>query len=186
MRTPSEDHALLAIHELEGLTANWSGPLRWKRHFRLEHDGHLLATLDWHTASGSLALARWTDGAALLECGHPSSGHVSARSGPEGREMAQYTARAAGGGRLFVHQGGTWTWRAEGMSLAHWALRDERGEVALRIKVLSMRFTPAGSVTISDSAREIRELPLLVTLGWYLVVRTIDDGAWLASALTAG
>ena len=172
------------LHELSEQTAVWSGGLGWRRQFRLTKDWLTFASLQWETASGSVAIARSAQGMFTLQRAEFSPSRVSIRDLSLARESGTFVADWHDGGRLTLCSGREWTWRSESSSLSRWTFRDSQGKSALTVFVTSMGLAPAGTLAIDGDAAALPELPLLVSLSWYLIVHTIDDSALLASVAT--
>jgi hypothetical protein len=177
---------MIAMPNMVDIAARWSGLLRWKRHFRLAHEGRLFATLDWETASGSLAVARSSHGLVVIERANPAASRVALRDDPRGPVVGEFVADWKAGGRLDMGPGRRWTWRPDGFGLGRWSFLDDEGRPALGVRVDSMRLMPAGSLTISAAAAPLADLPRLVALSWYLAVQTIDDGSLLVGSAAQG
>lgn len=173
------------LHELTDGIADWNGTLGWKRNFRLTRDGLRYATLQWETASGAVAIARTAGSMVTIERGSFSSPKVTLRDAASGRELGAFEAGWLEGGRLRSCSGREWRWHMEACSMSRWSFRDDAGPPVLRFFVQSMGLAPAGSIAIEPDATELPELALLVALGWYLVVQTIDDSALLVAASIA-
>lgn len=168
--------------ELARGDARWLGSLRWKRHFELRQGETRFASLSWESASGSIVVARTTDAMWLFERVGLSGSRVAIRQDARGPEAATFTADWKSGGRLVV--GGTthYSWGALGSSLSRWVFRSAQGQPVFELRVDSMRLVPSGTLAVVQDAVGERSLPLLVTLGWYLTVQTLDDASLLVSA----
>jgi len=169
------------LSELSEGIATWNGGLGWKRQFRLTRDWLTFASLQWETASGSVALARSSQGIVTLERGPFASSKVVIRDLSSRRELGVFIADWREGGRLTLCSGREWSWRPESTSLSSWAFRDVRGKAVLQLFVTSMGLVPVGTVAVDPDSADLAELPLLVALSWYLLVHTVDDGALLVS-----
>lgn len=170
------------LHELSDGIATWNGSHGWKRNFRLTRDWLSYASLQWEAASGAVALARTAGGMVTIERGAFSSPKVTLRDAATSRQLGVFEAGWLEGGRLRLCSGREWRWHMDARSMSRWSFRDSGGRPVLQLFVQSMGLTPSGSIAIEPDAAELPELALLVVLGWYLVVQTIDDSALLVAA----
>lgn len=164
------------LNELQRDHAHWVGSLRWKRHFELRQGVAHFATLNWENASGSIVIARTAGALWLFErVGGPSS-RITIRSDVRGLEITTFTTDWKDGGRLTV-DGGHYVWRALGASLTRWTFRSALGPPLFELRVDSKRLVPSGTLAVVHEAVGERALPLLVSLGWYLTVQTLENAA---------
>ena len=171
------------ISELAHGNARWIGAVRWKRHFELRQGEQHFASLTWENASGSVVVARTRESLWVLERTGLCGSRIAIREDVRGPEVATFTADWKSGGRLTLAGAGHFSWGAPGVSLARWIFRDARSRPLLELRVDSMRLVPSGTLAVVHDAIGEPALPLLVTLGWYLTVQTLDDASLLVSAV---
>lgn len=160
---------------LSGLTV--LDPLEWKRPnilqktFELSLGADCIARIDW---SGS-----WDD-AAIVTCGYERwtfrhEGFLHARvrviDGISGEETAVLQHKWGRDSYLLFPDGSKFTWSVLKFWKGELGYKDANGNVLLRIKPGYVNGRKAGELTITPQALELPNLALLITLGWYLMVR---------------
>ena len=175
-----------SLEKFAGKEWMWLKPSKGDRTWKLIADGETLATLRREKRFGTLWTAdaggkRWT----LKRVGFF---RVRVTVRPEGFEIdeAEFHPRWSGGGELTMSDGKRFAWAPRSFWRQEWTFSD--GE----IEVLRYRcgFTMSkGRVSFASQAARRRELPLLVALGWYLILLMAEDsgaGAAAAGAAAAG
>jgi hypothetical protein len=137
---------------------------------------------------GSLAEARAAGCEWTFERGgfwHP---RITVHVAGSGAEVATFTTRWNGTGTLECAEGRRFHWGAADVWHTQWAWQDEGGSTLMHIggQRKSERGGRAskGLVELTPEAGALTEFPLLVLLGWYLVVLH-TRGAAVAGSTTA-
>jgi hypothetical protein len=174
---------MLSFQQIAGQTLTWEQPKRSARHFELRVGDAALATLRWEKAFRSQAIAETADGASwsferkgwgtsVLVSGGEAPGVLFQRSGWGGK------------GRLTLPDGRSWLWTRPRFWGTTWAWVSESGETLISLKQQPGFFKMGGQVEVAPGAVLLPETPLLVLLGWYLMVIAADDAA-SSAAVTA-
>lgn len=132
----------------------------------------LVATLSWQ--KGSQAEANAAGCQWIFERGGFWHSRITARAADSDAEVAALTSRWDGTGTLECAGGRRFRWSAENLWHTQWAWQDADG-----IPLMHFGGKPGaekggraskGVVELTPAAVALTELPLLVLLGWYLVV----------------
>jgi hypothetical protein len=157
----------------------WIQPSAKARTFELRADDDVVATLSFQRrtlADAESGGQRWTFKREGFW--HP---RVTVRLAGSDDDAAVFTPRWAGGGALVLKEGRTLQLVAANLWQSEWVWNEGKSRL--------MRFTGGqglikakGAVAIQAEASQLKELPLLVLLGWYLILLFSDDAAAASSA----
>jgi len=167
-------------HQTGGLT--WQQSSMWKRHWELRSGEALLAELHFESAFGSLATATAAGGAWTFKRSGFFAPVVTARAAGQDAELATYQPNwPQQRGRLYVGSE-----RLEFRPISFWGRR--YGLFSADQELISFENTGmmhhGANVTVHPPARGRSDLPLMLTLCWYLLVLYMEDSSNLA-AVTA-
>ena len=160
-------------HTTGGLA--WQQHSMWQRHWELRSADSLMAELHFDSAFGSRATATAAGAAWTFKRSGFFSPVVTARAAGEDADIAAYVPNwTHRSGRLVVgpeelefRQVGFWGGR--------WALFQQEQElIGFENTGLIHR---GANVTVHEAARRRADLPLLLTLCWYLLVLYMEDAA---------
>lgn len=159
-----------------------AGNLVWVRQesstqaFSLQADGAELAKLNWEKTSGSLA----TGGAAGQSWTFKRIGFfspfISVRSAVDGQEVARLAVNMSGIGSVQFTDGERYEW-VSNFWRAEWHWRTPSGALLAAFRRDFSIDEKAGVVEIPKEHLSTIHLPLLVILGWYLIVLMAEDSA---------
>ena len=168
-------------HQAGGLT--WQQNSMWERHWELRSGESLLAELHFESSFGSLATATAAGGAWTFKRSGFFAPIVTARAVGQDANIALYRPH-------WSHRRGTLSLGAEQLELRpvnFWGTRfalcsGERELISFENTGLVHR---GANVTVSEWARSRADLPLLLTLCWYLLVLYMEDSSAAAAATVA-
>lgn len=164
---PQPTNALKRLDEAAGRSLAWVETQKFPRSYQLLADGDLFATMHWESIWKSRALAQAADARWALEHQGFFHNRVEISEAGSGAVLATFKSGWAGKGQLLLPDGRQFRWGRPSFWATDMAFRDERGSILLRYKT---RLLSTGSqVLIEPIAFGMRELPLLVLLGWYLM-----------------
>ena len=165
-----------SIVDFAGGSATWAKAPRLPRTWNLTAKGAVLASLTWPKVLGTLGVA--DAGREVWEFRRTGvfRRRVTVRRPGSDRELAALAPRWNGTGRLEFPAGRQFEWRREGFFRPVWSFHAADGSHLVRFR-RSGAFRPRAEVTIESSARRYEELPLLVTLGWHLLLLDRHDSA---------
>jgi hypothetical protein len=197
------------IQEAADQALVWQQPSALKNEFALRAGDEIVATLRWQKALGSLALAETAAGSWTFKRAGFWQPRVTARPADAERDIATFKPDSwSGGGALTVEAGrvfrlvstsfwrGEWAWQdADGAPLVRFASRGSLKTEALvtltpaaaalpETAQLDDLYRPLPPEAQAPPSVALPELPLLVTLGWYLLVLAAQDAAAAAAAAT--
>ena len=175
------------IREVVGQDLAWIQPARTQQAFELHAGDNLVATLRFERASlaiGEADVHRWTFKREGFW--HP---RVTVRLPDSDDNAATFQPSWSGGGTLEL-PGRVLRFGAANFWHSQWDWQDGEKQPLVHFKSQHGFLKMEGQVEIEPGAAAISELPLLVVLGWYLLVLFARDaasaGATGAIVATAG
>lgn len=186
----------------------WRQPSALRQDYELRAGEELLATLRWEKAWGTLATARTAETAWTFKRSGFWQQRVGVRPLGSEREVATFAPDWKGDGTLTAESGRTFRWAGKGFWGLEkvWRERDDAppligfknlGKLKTEARVvlspvaaalpettqLDDLYQPLPPEAMGPPSASLAELPLLVTLGFYLMVLEIMDTA-VAAATT--
>jgi len=187
----------------------WRQPSAFKEQYELRAGDEVLATLDWGSPWGTLATARTAEGEWTFKRTGFWQQRINVRPVGSEREVAIFVPDWRGNGTLTIAGGRTFRWSGKGILglEKHWQEREDAppllgfkqvGSLKTEARVilsaaaaslpettqLDDPYIPLPPDMMSPPSQPLVELPLLVTLGFYLVVLAARDAAAAAAATT--
>jgi hypothetical protein len=175
------------IQELATQELLWAQPARLKQEFELRAGDEVLATLRWQRSS--LAIAETADQIWTFKregFWHP---RITVRLPGSDDNVATFQPGWAGGGTLDLGPGKQLRFGAANFWHSQWDWLDAQNQPFVHFKSHQGLLKVEGEVTIEASAVKSPDLPLLVVLGWYLLVlfaRDAAESSLVVSAASAG
>jgi hypothetical protein len=170
----------------------WAQPKAFERRFVLRTGEHELAWLEFRSAFGSLALAEAAQGRWSFKRVGFLNPRVTVRLPDSEDDLAIYTPRWTGGGGGLEFPGGrAYVWQAANFWASQFCWRHMLGDDLVLFSpgseehTLSNLVKHQAQVILAAAARSLPDLPLLVLLGWYLMILQHDDAAATAAAAAA-
>ena len=162
---------------------------RW---FELRAGDGIVATLEFETLCGSLARAQSADGSWTFKRVGFFNPRVTVRKAGQEADLAVYTPRWTGReGTLEFPDGRVFGWVQANFWATKFQITDAAGyslvsfESGAEKSRLSDIFKTQARVEIGRRGRALPELPLLVLLGWYLIILQKQDAAAVAAVIAA-
>jgi hypothetical protein len=173
------------------MNLRWVQPRAHEHWYELRSGRQLLATLIWEPGHGSVAVAesgqsRWT----FKQVGFHNR-HVTVREAGTAANVAVYRPRWVGDGSVQFPDGRTYRWRSSDLRGSEWCFQDSSGHSLLSFRceleqaTLSALFRKQAHVEVHRSGQARPELPLLMLLGWYLLILRRQDARVAAGATVA-
>ena len=155
----------------------------------LEHElraaGEVVAMLRWR--GDSFALAETADGLWSIRRPVLRRSPVSIRAVESSGDIATFGSGWTGGGTLETSRERRFAWSAANYFWrSRWVWRGGDGTPLVHFESRQGLVKVEGRMRIEGAARDLPELDLLVTLGWYLTVMRAKDTTTDAVAATAG
>ena len=163
---------------------HWAQPKALERAFELRDGNRLLGTLQFPKSLGSLAVASLAAGEWTFKRVGFFRARVTVRSAGQEIDLAVYQPKGWGSeGELHFASGRSYLWKPANFWATRYAFVDGAGRPVVTFKPgseeskLSALFKFQALVEIDPSAGQLQELPLLVSLGWYLMILHHQDAA---------
>ena len=171
------------IAALAGRPAAWKARGAFARDFDLVAGDESFATLRWEKAFGSLAAAETAEGRWTFKRAGFLNPRVTARVAGSDRDLATFRPDWGGGGTLVFEHGAAFRLRSHGFWNPRWVLESPDG--AELVEFRPEGFTRRNAhLEVKPGAAGLPELPVLVTIGWYLVI-LVEEDASAAGAVVA-
>lgn len=198
------------IQEVADQALFWRQPGAFKQAYELRADEEVVATLDWGKSWGTLATARTAEGAWTFKRSGFWQQRVGVRPLDSEREIASFAPKWSGDGTLTLAGGRSFHWAGKGFWRLEkvWQDREDappligfkrdgglKTEARLVLSPVAAAlpetsqlddlYIPLPPGAQGPPAQPLAELPLLATLGFYLLVlETMDSAAAGATAAT--
>ena len=163
------------IAEVAGQDLVWTQPARSKQAFELHAPTEVVATLQFERsslASGQAGEQSWTFKREGFW--HPQ---VTARVPGSDSNLAVFKPAWTGGGTLELSEGRVLKFGAANFWHSQWSWWDPSGKLLMQFKSHAGLLRMEGQLDIAADAVALSELPLLVVLGWYLLILFARDTA---------
>jgi len=169
-----------SIRDLQELV--WLQPHATQRVFELRAGEEVLGSLRWESSFGSLADARAEEVHWTFKRTGFFSPQITIRLSGSDANLAVFTPNWKGEGVLDFSGGKCFRWLGIGFWRSQWAFARSSGEHLLELEPKTAFFKRTAVVKVTPDGRQTSELPLLVILGWYLMVLRSDDDASVAAS----
>lgn len=172
------------LSEMTGLPLQWMQPSAWREAYELHAGDDLVATLRFRSAFGSFAAAETADECWTFKRVGFWKTRVTVRLCEAGDDLAIFhnntwddggTLQLADG-RRYLASTNFWQTRYE--------FQTDAGDPLVRFDIDGF-FRHSAQVAIEPAALRLVELPLLITLGWYLAVMMHQDSSAAAAVVAA-
>jgi hypothetical protein len=178
------------LSEIEGQPVEWIQPKTFERLYQLRSGQEVLAALTFRSSTGTMATAETTEGRWTFKRVGFLNPRVTVRAAGSEEDLAVYQPKFWGDGVLSFNAGCVWAWKPTNFWATDWAFFDSEGTAVMEFRsgvekeklsdIFKTQFT-----VVFHHTRTVREaVPLLVTLGMYLLVLHQQDAA-AAAAVTA-
>ncbi len=173
-------------------TYYWSQPKALERFFELRTPAAELAgLLVWEKAFGTLATAYTAAGYWSFKRVGFWNPRITVRKPGEDNDLAVFYPRFFGNGTLEIVGGDQFRWESLNFWATQWGFFNPSDDQVL------VKFIPGSdqgtlgdvfknqAIIQIDLQRRVSDLPLLISLGWYLMILRLDDSAASVTATTA-
>jgi len=177
---------------MEPIDASTDRALEWRhvsshpRAFELTSDAGVCGSLRWEPGRGSLAVARTAGGLWSIKRIGFLRPRITVRPLHGQAEIAVY-APGLTGGVLHHADGRHFPFARKGLWAPYWAFRRHDGPPFIRFRAAGDGDSLGAAVEIEKLTVSHDVVPLLVVIGWYLIVLAHDDEelAMLTTVITA-
>jgi len=169
----------------------WIQPEILSRRFELRAERSVFGSLSFRTAFGSLATAESATGSWTFKRVGFLSPRVTVRVAGSNDDLAIYWPRLRGDGWLEFPGGTRYHWQTANFWGSAWGFSDAQQGLLFVLRPgvekpsWSDLLKTQAQVEIEQRGHDLAELPLLVMLGWYLLILQKEDSAAAISATTA-
>jgi hypothetical protein len=182
-----------SLHVTPESRPSWFQPRTLERSFELRDGERLLGTLQFPKWSGSLAMASLAAGEWTFKRVGFFRPRVTVRLPGQEADVAVYQPKGWGsGGEVQFAGGRIFAWKPANFWATRYAFLDGAERAIVTFKPggeeskWSDLFKFQALVEIDPSADGLEELPLLVSLGWYLMILHHDDSEGAAVVAATG
>ena len=178
-----------AISDARSARLEWREPKAMERFYELRSDRDIFATLSFRSAFGTMATAETGDGTWTFKRVGFLNPRVTVREAGSEHDAAVYQPKFWGDGYLTFAGGETFHWKPINFWATDWAFYDSSDRVLVKFKSgkekskLSDFFKTQAAVDIEPAAAAQPRLPILVALGWYLIILHGQDAAAAGGAV---
>jgi len=170
------------LDEVAGQELLWTPSQAVKKSYELRAGEEVVGTLSWQR--GSLAAADIADNHWTFKregFWHP---RVTVRVAGSETDSAIFRPGWSGAGALELAPARQIKWSAANMWHSQWDWQETDGRPLVHFKSQQGWTKQTGTVVVDPAAAALSELPLLVSLGWYLLVLLAQDTAATTTAAT--
>jgi len=176
---------MIKLREAIGTELQWVQPHAFKREFELRSGESTIATLAFRSAFGSLATAQTDEGSWTFKRVGFWRSHVTVREAGRETDLAVFRNNtwSAGGalefanGRVFRANSNFWQ--------TAYQFTNANDEPLVRFTRVAGMFHFSCEVRVEPAGARLAELPWLISLGLYLIVKMRDDAAGAGAAAAA-
>lgn len=151
------------------------------RVYELRSGEDQVAVLRWEKPAGSLAQAETTEGKWTFKRIGFLQPRLSVRSAGSEQDLAWFEPGVGGGGAVHLASGHIFRWSSN-FWRAEWAWLNAAGKHGVKLHREFSAGEREGKVEIERGVLPERELPILVILGWYVIILQTEDSAILPSS----
>ena len=173
-----------SIREAGDQGLQWSSISLWQHRFALHAAGDVVARLRWEKTFGSLAVAETAEGSWTFKRRGFLRPSVTIRVPGADEDLATLSVHFRGEGSLLAPDGRVYQWTKASFWRSSWTWTDAGGQPLVHFEPVLLKRSAA--VKLEPAALPLHDLPLLVCLGWYLMVLMADDAGAVAAAAAAG
>jgi hypothetical protein len=158
---------------LIGLSWRQTKPL--KRAYELTNGVETLATLVWEKSSGSLARAETASGVWTFKRAGFVAPRVTVRLRDTEKDFAVFQPNWTGAGALNLQTGEHFRWQSSGFWNPTWSFSESLSAPLVSFKADNALWRENAKVELGTKALQCHSLPLLLCLGWYLMLMLSED-----------
>jgi hypothetical protein len=177
---------------LETISSYVNQELKWRqqkmtqRSFELVADDNtVLARVAWQNILGSLATAEAEDAKWTFKRVGFWRPRVTVHNVGSDDNLAVFEPKWTGAGSLTMDEGSRFHWKSENFWNTQWNWVNEADQTILHYKLEQGFLKTGGKMQVGDLQVKRNQLPLLATLGWYLLILMAEDSAATMVATTS-
>jgi hypothetical protein len=176
------------IAESVGKPLKWIQPTGLQGDFELRDGEDVLGTLAVQSLTGTLAEGECGSGRWSFKRVGFFSPHITVRAAAGHENLAVFAPKVGGGGTLTFREGPVFAWTSGDIWRSSWDFRAEDGLILVSLRPSEGGGLPdllktQAAAEVSIAARDLPQMPVLVLLGWYLVIMGQRDAATIAATV---
>lgn len=172
------------LEQVVGLPLQWMQPSAWREAYELRAGEEVVATLRFRSAFGSFATAETADDCWTFKRVGFWKTRVTVRRCDADEDLAIFHNNTWNGGGTLELTDGRRYLASTNFWQTRYEFQAEAGELLVRFDIGGV-FRQSAGVVIQPAALRLIELPLLITLGWYLAVMMHQDSSAAAVVVAA-
>jgi hypothetical protein len=162
-----------SIRDFATKPMTWTQPTLVRRNYELRAGPDVLAKLHWQMPWGSQAIAETINGAWMFKRDGWFSPNVMICDSL--KKTANWTLNVKWGEGTFDHPSGySYQWQRLSAGQGEWKFKSISRQPLIEFTLKPAAFRYESKMQIDVSAPDILELPLLATLGWYIMILRDD------------
>ena len=174
-----------SLRKVTAFALEWAQTSVMSPSYELRAEGEVVATLAWEKLFGSLASARTSDGLWTFKRSGFLTPMVTVREAGSDKDAAVLKVVWGGGGELIIGGKPTFAWKRRGFWSGQWGFEWIDGGHILHFEPKFAIAKKKAELHLEPSAHSVPELPLLATLGWYLLILMAQDEGAAAAIIAA-
>jgi hypothetical protein len=155
------------------------------RQYELVSGTDVVGGLRWESMFGSLATAETADAAWTFKRAGFMSPRVTVRVPGSDSDLAVLRVGLKGDGLLHGPERRNYQWQRTSFWRSEWAFATETGRLLVGFDPDFSLLKHAATVKLEPEALQVPDLPLLVTLGWYLMLLLSEEAAGVTASAAA-
>jgi hypothetical protein len=163
------------LHEAHLVNFCWRQPKPLKRSYELTNGVETLATLVWEKSLGSLARAETASGVWTFKRAGFVAPRVTVRLADSEKDIAIFQPNWTGAGTLELQTGDRFRWQSSGFWNPTWSFADSTFIPIVSFKADNALWKENAKVEFGTKAQQCPSLPILLCLGWYLMLLYSED-----------
>lgn len=173
------------IREVGEHPLRWTRPSMLARQYELVSGDDIVGLLRWEEMFGSLATAETADATWTFKRAGFLSPRVTVREPGSEADVAVLRVGLKGDGLLHGPQRRTYQWQRTSFWAPEFAFATETGRQLIGFDPDFSLLKHAATVKLEPEALGVADLPLLVTLGWYLMLLLSEESAGVTASSAA-
>ncbi|HEY3570429.1 MAG TPA: hypothetical protein VGP73_21040 [Thermoanaerobaculia bacterium] len=173
------------IQEAAPSHLSWQQPQAFKCAYELRAGDELLGALRKTRKFGAAMEAEIGGTRYTFEPAGFFRSRVTVREAGAAGEPAVFQSGFCGGGQLLLPDGRSYRWKMTSFWGSRWTFLDDSDRPLVSLRPRNRVFRTGSEVEIAPGALRMPELPVLVLLGWYLLLRINQESAAAAAVIAA-
>ena len=158
----------------------WTQPKGLRREYQLKKENETLGQLRFEKSYGSLAFAEVASQSWTFKREGFLRPRVNVRTPNSEANLATFWPNWSAGGVVEFPDGRRIHWRSTSFWASEWSFVQDDSRQLVRFKQHGGFMKISARIEFGSADTDLRELPMLAALGWYLMLITAEDAATIA------